>query len=133
MTKTSLIWLTLAILILIGLFLIFKPKEAVAPTPQTNQANSSATTTIKTFTLAVKNNKLVSGPDSLTVNQGDTVSIIITSDVAGELHLHGYDKAVEFKKDTPATLTIVANLTGRFTYELENTKTEIGALEVLPK
>lgn len=137
MQRSSLAILAIGVALLIALFMAFKPKAAVAPTSNQNsttqQASSSATTSnLKSFNLVVKNNKLVSGPESLQVTQGDTVTINITADVDGELHLHGYDKAVEFKANQPSSLTISANITGRFPYELEDTKTEIGALEVLP-
>jgi hypothetical protein len=81
----------------------------------------------------VKNRKLVSGPAILTAIQGDDVTIKITADEDEELHLHGYDKAVDLEKDKPAELHFTANLTGNFPYELEHSSTEIGSLQVQPK
>ncbi len=86
----------------------------------------------KEFTLKVANKKLVSGPDILTAKVGDTVTIKITSDIEEELHLHGYDKSVDLSPNQEATLSFVADASGRFPYELEKSKTEIGALEVQP-
>lgn len=110
----------IALVIVSGLFWAFKPDSETAPLPGV-------------FTLVVKNKARVSGPETLTVKQGDTVTIRITSDVPEELHLHGYDKSVDLEKDVQAELVFVADITGRFPYELEKSKTEIGALEVLPK
>lgn len=88
----------------------------------------------KTFDLTVTGRKIVSGSPTLTVNQGDTVTINITdTDEGEELHLHGYDKMAEFKKGEKATITFVASASGRFPFELENSKTDLGALEVLPQ
>lgn len=87
----------------------------------------------KMYTLVVKDNKLISGPTILTATQGDTVTIAITANVNGELHLHGYDKHVNFFTGKKSSLTVFANTAGRFPYELEDSKTEIGALEVQPK
>jgi hypothetical protein len=123
------IYILIAAVLVGGLYLIVRPKPSAAPS--TN--NTENTTTTKTFNLVVKNRKLVSGPEVITVNEGDNVAITITVDEAEELHLHGYDKSVDLEKDVPGTLSFTANLSGRFAYELENSKTDIGALEVAPK
>lgn len=65
--------------------------------------------------------------------EGDNVEIKITVDEDEELHLHGYNKMVDLTSGKAGKLDFVANLTGRFPYELEHSKTEIGALEVSPK
>lgn len=138
--KTPLLVL-LGIILLGGLFLFFKPKNQTKPI-QTNiqenkvQAISPSPTPeskIKTFELVVKGKKLVSGPATISVTQDDEVVIKITADEEEEFHIHGYDKFVDVEKDKQATLTFTANLTGRFPFELEHSKTEIGALEVQPK
>ena len=84
------------------------------------------------FVLAVQNRKLVSGPSLLTVHQGDTVTITITVDETEELHLHGYDQHIDVEKDVPGSLTFTANIAGSFPFELENSKTDLGTLQVLP-
>jgi len=55
----------------------------------------------------------VRGMKASAVLKGDDVVIKITTDEDEELHLHGYDKSVELKKDQPAELSFNANLTGR--------------------
>lgn len=86
----------------------------------------------KTFDLEVHDRAIVSGASTLTVKQGDTVTITIVADEDEELHVHGYDKSVEFKAGEKASITFVANASGRFPFELEGSKTDIGALEVQP-
>jgi hypothetical protein len=141
MKNGSLVIAVLGIIALAVLFFIFRSNQTAT---QINQFQSPAASieestgsgmqsSKKVFELVVKDNKLVSGSETLTVNQGDNVTIKITSDTDGELHLHGYDKSVEFKKGAMSELSFVAALTGHFPFELEDTKTEIGALEVLPK
>lgn len=95
-------------------------------------ASSSAYPTLIT-TITIVKGKLAKTPETIQVKQGETISWQILSDEEGELHLHGYNKSVDLKKNLPTTLTFTANLTGHFTYELENTHTELGALEVLPQ
>lgn len=84
------------------------------------------------FTLQVVQRKVVPGPTLLTARQGDTVVIHITCDEAEELHLHGYDRAIDLAPGVEETLTVVANMSGHFPFELEHSKTELGALEVTP-
>ena len=86
----------------------------------------------KEFTLTVQNKKITSGPETITVKQGDTVAITVTADEDEEFHVHGYDRSVDLEKGVPATLSFEASASGRFMFELEESKAEIGALEVLP-
>ncbi len=141
MSKNNLIYLIIGVIVLVGLFYLLKPKTpspTETPAPSTSSAEPTASSSAqisnsKSFDLVVKNKKLVSGPDTLKVTEGDQVTINITSDEDEELHLHGYDKSVDLTKNQPSSLTFQAILTGRFPYELEKSKTEIGALEVQPK
>src|SRR3989338_221346 len=93
----------------------------------------SITESKNTFNLVIKEKKVISGQTTIKINQGDEVTIKITSDEAEEFHVHAYDNSVELEPNKQATLTFTANLSGRFPFELENSKTEIGALEVQPK
>ncbi len=135
MKISKFVYILLGIVLLGGLFLVFKPQTVNTPP---NSQNTTATSpaqekNTKTFELVIKNKKLVSGSPTLTATEGDSVIIKITSDFAEEFHLHGYDKSVELEPGKQADLTLTANITGRFTFELENSKTDIGALEVQPK
>ena len=136
-SKRLFVYVILIVFILVGLFYILKPKQlsdnGQLKNTITQQATESASPSPKTFELVVKGRKLVSGPQTINVTEGDNVTIKITSDQEEELHIHGYDKSVDLQKDIPAELSFTANLTGRFIYELEKSGTEIGALEVLPK
>lgn len=86
----------------------------------------------KSFSLVVEGKKIVSGETTMRVAQGDRVTFTITADEKEEFHVHGYDASVDLEPGIPATLTLVANDTGRFLIELEESKAEIGALEVIP-
>ena len=129
----------IGLVILVGLFYLVKPKNSapeVTTTTSTTQAESSSSAkaiNTKTFDLVVKNRKLVSGPDTLKAVEGDQITINITNDENEELHLHGYDKSVDLEASKAAQVSFTANLTGRFPFELEHSKTELGAVEVQPK
>lgn len=96
--------------------------------------NKSATAPMqKTFALEVKNKKLVGGQQKLQVRQADTVTFLITSDQAEEFHLHGYDKSVDLQKGKQVKLSVKADISGKFSFELEHAKVDLGDLEVQPK
>lgn len=114
------LYIIIAAAVIIGLFFYLKPKQ-------------NSETQNKTFDLLIKDKKLVSGPETIQVSQGDNVTISITCDTDEEFHLHGYNKAIDLTANKPSVLTFSADLTGRFEYELEGSSTQIGVLEVLPK
>jgi heme/copper-type cytochrome/quinol oxidase subunit 2 len=85
------------------------------------------------FDIVVQQGKRVSGAGVLKVQQGEEVTLHITSDTADEFHLHGYNLLVQLRPHQTATLHFVAKLAGRFTYELHKSDLELGALEVYPR
>jgi heme/copper-type cytochrome/quinol oxidase subunit 2 len=85
------------------------------------------------FDIVVQQGKRVSGAPVLKVQQGEEVTLHITTDTADEFHLHGYNLLVQLRPHQTATLHFVAKLAGRFTYELHKSDLELGALEVYPR
>lgn len=75
----------------------------------------------------------VAGPPLLAVNQGERVTLRARSDVADELHVHGYDLSAPLPAGEVVALSFVAGKAGRFEVELHKTHREIGALEVQPR
>lgn len=75
---------------------------------------------------------VTSGPEAIKVKRGDTVRMVFTSNKVDELHLHGYDIAVDLEPNVPAILEFKAEYPGRFGYELHKAHREIGAIEVYP-
>ena len=71
-------------------------------------------------------------PSELSVHQNDSVTINITSDTDGEVHLHGYDIAFDNIAGTVTTHTFKAVNTGDFEIEWESTSTTLGDLKVSP-
>ena len=66
------------------------------------------------------------------IDQGRNVVISVTSDVADEVHVHGYDLMADVAPGAPATIRFKADAPGRFEIELENTGVQIAELEVRP-
>lgn len=132
MKTNQLIIIIAGILLLVGLFVISKPKQQNI-TPQEPQA-SVVLPQPKVFELSLKNkNFIIEGADTISVTEGEKVVLKIVSDIPDEFHLHGYDISVDLEKDTPAELSFTASISGRFVYELEKSKIDLGAVEVQPK
>lgn len=72
-------------------------------------------------------------PSELRVHQNDTVTINITSNKDGEVHLHSYDIAFDCKAGQVVSHTFKAvNSGGPFGLEWEATATHLGDLIVNP-
>ncbi|MFI7223990.1 hypothetical protein ACIBO5_12230 [Nonomuraea angiospora] len=69
-------------------------------------------------------------PGWLEVAKGRQVSITVTSDVADELHVHGYDIEAELRPGVPATVRFTAGLTGVFEVETHRSKLVLTQLAV---
>lgn len=85
----------------------------VSPTP-------SPTAAEPTVRVVVKDGKVVSGKGKHEVKLGSRVVIEIVTDVADEVHLHGYDKEIQVRAGKPARLTFTADIPGVFEVELHS-------------
>ena len=74
--------------------------------------------------------KKVTGPGRVKVKLGSKVTLRVTSDVADEVHLHGYDKHVDVEKGGTADLTFTADVPGVFEVELESRALQLVRLQV---
>ena len=71
-------------------------------------------------------------PSELNVHENDMVTISITCDTDGEIHLHGYDHAFDCKVGEVTAYSFQADKTGDFEIEWESTSTRLGHLVVAP-
>jgi hypothetical protein len=92
---------------------------------------SSGVGTSKRIDVTVTGGKSMS-PSTWTAHHKDLVIINITSDSDGEVHLHGYDIPFPVTKGVPFTKSFVADITGDFPIEWEETSTPLGDFKVLP-
>lgn len=104
----------------------------VTEAPKEEMVMMEATGEEKMFHIEIVEKAITSGETTLTVNQGDTVTIMVMADEAEEFHVHGYDVSIDLMPGEMAEATFVAGASGRFPFELEESKTELGALEVQP-
>ena len=61
---------------------------------------------------------------------GSTVTLRVSSDVAEEVHLHGYDKRVDVAAGGSVQLSFVASIPGVFALELERSGVELTKIQV---
>lgn len=64
------------------------------------------------------------------VGLGEQVTLAVTSDVADELHLHGYDTHLDLAAGQEGRLTFTADIPGRFEAELEGAGALLVEIEV---
>jgi copper(I)-binding protein len=65
-----------------------------------------------------------------TVEKGDKVVLVVTSDVADEIHLHGYDISRDVAAGGTVRLPFKATIPGRFEAELEDRGVQIADITV---
>ena len=111
------------------------PVTTTAPSTTTTRTTTTtkATTTAKTTTTAgpvtirvlIKGGKPVGGIQRATVKKGQKVAIVVHSDVADEVHVHGYDLHKDVDAGGTARIVFPATITGVFEAELEDRKLQI--------
>jgi hypothetical protein len=83
-------------------------------------------------TVRVVDAKPVGGVQSLDVKKGGHIHLVVQSDTADEIHIHGYDIHKDVKRNASATFDFPARIDGGFVIELENHKQQIADLKVEP-
>lgn len=116
-----LILIVVVVLVLGGLFFALRPaprEEAAVPQEST-------------VDIDIQGDAM--NPSAISVGEGDMVNLNITADRPIEFHTHGYDLEEEVTPEEPAEISFIADLTGRFEIEDEETQTELGTLIVEPR
>jgi hypothetical protein len=93
-----------------------------------NQSHGGQKVTINVTVTGAKTMK----PGDLKAHQNDVVTINVTSDTSGEVHLHGYDKHFECVAGQTVSQTFTADKTGTFGIEWESTSVGLGQFAVTP-
>jgi heme/copper-type cytochrome/quinol oxidase subunit 2 len=150
-SRARLVLLAATVLAAVALFLVLRPDD--------NGATQSATTTTETSTATVTTETETEtdtggtttaetpsvvririqargdGSGSIrrvTIEQGQRVTLIVSADVADEVHVHGYDLMADVAPGSPARISFEASVPGRFEVELESRALQIAELRVGP-
>lgn len=94
------------------------------PTP------TSTFSSARTIDVSITEGQVQPPPRRVRVDRGQTVRIVVTSDQADKLHVHGYDKEAELRPGTPATVTFTADQTGVFEVESHDSALQLFQLVV---
>ncbi|MDP5182309.1 hypothetical protein QOZ88_06635 [Blastococcus sp. BMG 814] len=80
--------------------------------------------------VAVAGGRVIGDTGRVPVPLGEPVTVVVTSDVADEVHLHGYDRLAELVPGQPAELAFDATIPGVFELELHDAGTVLLTLQV---
>jgi hypothetical protein len=92
----------------------------------------SAPSTTTPRLIVIRHGKPVGGIQKLTYHAGDRVRFTVRSDVADEVHVHGYNYMKDVTAGGQVSFDFPAKLQGDFEAELESRKEQIIDLRVLP-
>jgi hypothetical protein len=124
-TRIALVGLAVAV---IAIAIVITVSSSSTSKKQSTASTPAATPQV----VVVRGANPVGGIKKLTFNKGDRARFVVDSDVADEVHVHGYD----FMRDVPAhgriTFDFVATKDGIFEVELEGRKRQIASLQVQP-
>jgi hypothetical protein len=92
----------------------------------------------RTYHLALVDQRLVSGPARIEATEGDSITLAVTANRAGTLHVHEYEQhlVIELVPGRETSSRFTADRAGRFGVHLispEGLHAEIAAVEVQPR
>ena len=142
-----------ALIVVVALFFVLRggdDDETTTAASSTTVAESSTTTTEATTggdesttkettteepdvpTIVIKDGQPEGGVQELTFTQGDDIRFIVKSDVADEVHFHGYDVGMDVEAGGQVEFDVPATDTGVFEVELEERVVPIAEITVNP-
>lgn len=133
-------WIVLAagVVVVVALFLLLRPSDEDATPARTPSASPAATSPTPSATstgtpteastpgpdareieVEVEEGR-VDGPSTVRVERGERVRLVVSADVADEVHVHGYDLIDDVAPGSPAVIAFRADAPGVFEVELES-------------
>jgi hypothetical protein len=112
--------------------------DATTATTGTETATETQTTTTRTVTvppverIVVEGGEPRGGVKRLSFDSGERVRFSVTSDVADEVHVHGYDVSHDVPAGGSVRFGFPASIEGVFEVELEGRGVQIAELRVSP-
>lgn len=106
--------IAVAAIVLIGLFLVLRPKDDTPPPATGSSPAAEPAAEPIAFEIDISDGNVAGVEDVTEISQGAQVTITVVPDVEGEAHLHGYEILEEATPEAPAVLEFVADEPGRF-------------------
>lgn len=107
------------------------PETTSTAAATTSTAAAETTSTTSEIDVTVVGGQ-VEGPDLFEFALGDQVEITVLTDVADEIHIHGYDLRYDAEPGVPVEISFEAEAPGIFEVELEASHLPLFDLEVTP-
>ncbi len=101
-----------------------------AQTP--GEQTTGAAPKLTRINIEVRNGRPVGGVARVEVERGRRVELVVASDVADHVHVHGHDLVADVGPGQPARFRFRATIPGRIEIELEDTHTLLAELAVRP-
>jgi hypothetical protein len=135
-----------AVVAAVGVFVVLRPDDddggaQTATTPATTSTTTPTTTVPPPppepppparVRINVRDGRPVGGIRRVTVGKGRRVVLIVTSDVADHVHLHGYDVMRDVAPGRPARLSFRATIVGTVEVELEDRHVPLATVTAQP-
>ena len=136
-----------AIVAAVVLFVVLRPDDGDETTPTTPATITTAnTTTIRepsvpppprrpapaVARVTVRDGTPVGGVRRVTVGKGRRVTLIVTSNVADHVHLHGYNIMRDVAPGMPARISFRATIVGTVEAELEDRRVPLARITTQP-
>ena len=144
----------LAVIAAVVLFIVLRDDEGDGGDSTVAETTTAATTTTETTTpqnngaqgggqdappeepevttIVVKGGEPVGGVQELEFDKGDDIRFVVESDVDEEVHLHGYDVAMDVTAGGKVEFDVPATIEGVFEVELEESVVPLAEITVNP-
>ena len=103
---------------------------ATAPSTPSESSAALGTPAGQRVEVTVSGGQVSGDTGRVPVAAGEQVTLVVTSDVTDEIHVHGYDLTVAIAPSRPAQLAFTATVAGVFEVELHEAGTVLLALQV---
>jgi heme/copper-type cytochrome/quinol oxidase subunit 2 len=144
-SRARLVLLLATVLVAVVLFLVLRP-DGGEPTRSATTGETTTSVVTETETpattapeapSAVRIRIQARGDGSgsirrIAIERGQRVTLVVSADVADEVHVHGYDLMADVAPGSPARISFDASVPGRFEVELESRAIQIAELRVNP-
>lgn len=144
---TRLLIVAAAAVVAAGLFVVLRPDDDSAATGTTTTTATTAPTITEpsvpparppappppaVVRITVRDGTPVGGIRRVTVGRGRRVTLIVSSNVADHVHLHGYDVMRDVAPGRPARLSFRATIVGTVEVELEDRHVPLARITTQP-
>jgi FtsP/CotA-like multicopper oxidase with cupredoxin domain len=128
LVNRTVVVIVMVILGLGGLFLALRPDTTFSGDPTETPADEPQE---RIYDVSIEGGAM--NPDEINAEEGDFVTLRLTSESPVEVHLHGYDLEEEVSPGEEAELSFEADATGQFEIEDHETEAQLGTLLVQPR